>query len=55
VLDISGKVIGVRQLCMLFRTLVLGSYACCFSLIGSSHVCIVLVFLDIPAVEALRT
>jgi hypothetical protein len=38
VLDINGKVIGVRQLCMLFF---------CGSVIKGSHVCFVSVFLDI--------
>jgi hypothetical protein len=40
VLDISGKVIGVGQLCLLF-------FSGC--LIGGSHVCIVSVFLSILA------
>jgi hypothetical protein len=40
VLDIRGKVIGVGQLCVLLSS---------GSLIRGSHVCIVSVFLDIPA------
>jgi hypothetical protein len=39
VLDISGKVIGVGQLCMLFFS---------GSLIRGSYLCIASVFLDIP-------
>jgi hypothetical protein len=41
VLDISRKVIGIEQLCLLFFS---------GSLVGGNHVCIVSVFLDIPAV-----
>jgi hypothetical protein len=40
VLDISGKVIEVGQLCILFFS---------DSLTGGSHVCIVSVFIDILA------
>jgi hypothetical protein len=41
VLDISWKVIGVGQLCLLFFS---------DSLIGDSHVCIVSVLFDITAI-----
>jgi hypothetical protein len=44
VLDISRKIIGVGQLCMLLRTLGLSSYVCCFSLTLLSEVAMFALF-----------
>jgi hypothetical protein len=53
VLDISGKVIQVGQLCMLFRTLGLGSYACCFALALVSEVAMFSLHQCFPTLQAL--